>query len=156
MYKVASITMVWHSQPKSIKLFNITVIKRLYSFQLNIWVLLTLFLWIFLQNIIRCFTCLWKNIKTQIILNCYKHTFLFILLWKKTMRNNTKWKLNNRITLTSGNMSWKYVGIHESNTKKQLFWQACPITQDLKVIISGHKADKKISLRLLCCTYKNL
>lgn len=39
-------------------------------------------------------------------------------------------------------MSWKYVGIQESNTKKQLFWQACPITQDLKVMISGHKADK--------------
>lgn len=58
------------------------------------------------------------------------------------MKNNIEWKLNNRITLTSGNMSWKYVGIQESNTKKQLFWQACPMTQDLKVTISGHKADK--------------
>lgn len=70
--------------------------------------------------------------------------------------NNTEWKLNNRITLTSGNMSWKYVGIHESNTKKQLFWQACPITQDLKVMINSHSINsqsiKTINLRLLCCT----
>lgn len=76
--------------------------------------------------------------------------------------NNTEWKLNNRITLTSGNMSWKYVGIHESNTKKQLFWQACPITQDLKVMINSRKAlrqsiwDCYVVQNKNTLTYKNL
>lgn len=31
-------------------------------------------------------------------------------------------------TLASGKPSWKYVGSHDSSTKKQLFWQACAVT----------------------------